>query len=395
MPIGATKVSPQWLRPGSSRWPGLRRKKVTVSAAWGAMPSTAPLPPSTPLGTSTATTGRWAASSLAMTSRATPSIGRASPAPNSASITSPASAMTAGANGSTGPVQRAAAAAASPFSASRDPSSATRTGQPRSARRRAVTNPSPPLLPGPHSTSAGCFGQRRATASATARPAFSISAMPATPPAIVSRSASSICCGVSSACRFQPGDSSLIAGKRWGGPPGPQSPQRRYYLSLASARHEPAVDVVGLAGNVAAARGGQEDRHCRDVVRRVGAADRDPGLLFGQQLFHANAALGGAGHGVARAELGAGNAGADRVDIDVVAAELLRRHLGQRDHRPLAGGVGRVGGAGIAAAADRGDVDDPSAAPVGIELPDHLARGALETEEHALRIDPVDAAPIR
>src|SRR5204862_5535897 len=321
------------------------------------------------------------------------SIGRASPAPNSASMTSPASPMISGATASTGPAQRAAMAAASSFSASRAPSSATRTGQPRSVNTRAATNPSPPLLPGPHSTSAGCFGQRRATASATARPAFSISAMPATPPAIVSRSASPICCGVSSACRFQLADKSLIARQKWGGPPGPQSPQRRYYLSLASARHEPAVDVVGLAGNVAAARGGQEDRHCRDVVRRVGAADRDPGLLFGQQLFHANAALGGAGHGVARAELGAGNAGADRVDIDVVAAELLRRHLGQRDHRPLARGIGGVRGTGIAAPADRGHVDDAPAAAVGFVLPDHLARGALQAEEYPLGVDPVDAVP--
>ena len=43
-------------RPGSSRWPGLRRQKVTVSQAAGAEPSTAPLAPSTPEGTSIATT---------------------------------------------------------------------------------------------------------------------------------------------------------------------------------------------------------------------------------------------------------------------------------------------------------------------------------------------------
>src|SRR5690348_18093621 len=45
----------------------------------------------------------------------------------------------------------------------------------------------------------------------------------------------------------------------------------------------------------------------------------------------------------------------------------------------------------IAAARDRGDIDDP---PAGL-LRDHLARGALEAEEDALGVDPVDAVPIR
>ncbi len=57
MPICASTVSPQWIRPGSSRCPGFWRKKVTVSAAIGAAPRISPLAPSTPLGTSTATTG--------------------------------------------------------------------------------------------------------------------------------------------------------------------------------------------------------------------------------------------------------------------------------------------------------------------------------------------------
>ena len=30
-----------------------------------------------------------------------------------------------------------------------------------------------------------------------------------------------------------------------------------------------------------------------------------------------------------------------------------------------------------------------------LDLPDHLARGALQAEEHALGVDPVDAVPIR
>ncbi len=145
-----------------------------------------------------------------MTSFATPSIGRASPAPKIASIAKPASSSASGASRSTAPGQRAAASAASPRSAAFSPSSATRTFQPRSARSRAATNPSPPLLPGPHSTATGRGDQRRETASATASPAFSISATPETPPAIVKRSATPICCGVNNARRRQPSVEAII-----------------------------------------------------------------------------------------------------------------------------------------------------------------------------------------
>ena len=51
---------------------------------------------------------------------------------------------------------------------------ATRTAKPRSASSRATTKPSPPLLPGPHSTATAQGAKRAAMASATARPAFSI-----------------------------------------------------------------------------------------------------------------------------------------------------------------------------------------------------------------------------
>ncbi len=200
MPIGASTSSPHKSRPGSSRCPGLRRKNVTVADARGAMPRTAPLAPSTPLGTSTATTGTLG-STASITSRGLPSTGRASPAPNIASIIRPAPLKAAVVSGSTAPSQRSAASAASPRRVCRSPRSATRTGQPRSANSRAATNPSPPLLPGPQRITTGRRDQRRATVSATARPAFSISALPDTPPAIVSRSASPISAGGNSACR--------------------------------------------------------------------------------------------------------------------------------------------------------------------------------------------------
>ena len=177
MPIWASTVSPQRIRPGSSTCPGFLRKNVTVTVAWDAAPRTSPVPPSTPLGTSTATTGTARRSSTSITSRAAPSTGRASPAPKIASIASPAPSSADGDNGATGPHQRAAAPAASPFNCAISPSSASRTDQPRSARMRAATKPSPPLLPGPHKATTGRGEKRLETASATARPAFSINSV--------------------------------------------------------------------------------------------------------------------------------------------------------------------------------------------------------------------------
>jgi len=67
-----------------------------------------------------------------------------------------------------------------------------------------------------------------------------------------------------------------------------------------------------------AAGGGEKDRHRGDVFRLIGAADRDPRLLLGLQLGDGEAALGGAGDGVAGAELGARHPRANRIDVDVV-----------------------------------------------------------------------------
>ncbi len=244
MPICANTISPQRLRPGNSRWPGFLRKKVTVSTAGGAAPRISPVAPSTPLGTSTATTGSRRRPSASMTARGAPSTGRASPAPNIASIARPASPSASGASGSIGPVQRRAASAASPRKAARSPASATRTRQPRSARIRAATKPSPPLLPGPHSTASGRGGQRRATASATARPACSISTMPGTPEAIVSRSASPICCGVSSAHRRQP-SSEIVIAEMWDAGRAPGSPALTLRARTATSNPGGGCSSVG------------------------------------------------------------------------------------------------------------------------------------------------------
>ena len=48
--MSASRVAPQSMRPGNSRWPGFRRKKVTLALASTATPRTLPVPPSTPEG---------------------------------------------------------------------------------------------------------------------------------------------------------------------------------------------------------------------------------------------------------------------------------------------------------------------------------------------------------
>ena len=74
----------------------------------------------------------------------------------------------------------------------------TRTIKPRSASNRAATHPSPPLLPGPHSTAIrDPGGTIFAASSATARPAFSIKVRVGTPLAAARRSASAISAVVS------------------------------------------------------------------------------------------------------------------------------------------------------------------------------------------------------
>ena len=179
--MSATASAPAKSRPGSSRCPYLRRAKVTVAAARKAPPSTAPVSPWMPLGISTETQGRPRAALASASASAAPPSGRARPAPNRASTTSGSPSSNARSSGSIAPSHRAATAAASPLRRSRAPISPRRTGQPASASSRAATKPSPPLLPGPHSTETGRVPQRRTIASATARPAFSINVSPGVP----------------------------------------------------------------------------------------------------------------------------------------------------------------------------------------------------------------------
>ncbi len=131
MPISAIVTSPQWSRPGSRRWPGFRRKKVTVAAASMATPLTAPVVPSMPLGTSTETTGRADAFTASIKVASLPSTGRARPAPSSASTTTSAPASASGPSASRAPVQR----------------SGHCRGVRRQARRIAVESETHPIAP--------------------------------------------------------------------------------------------------------------------------------------------------------------------------------------------------------------------------------------------------------
>ena len=166
-------------------------KTSRSAAARGAMPRTSPLAPSTPLGTSTATTGIRLGSSAAMTSRATPSTGRASPAPKIASITRPAPQAAARERlDRAGPApgrDRGVAAQAPLVRRAARPAPASRarpTAAPRQSRRRhccpARTAPPPAAATsaatphrrrrGRHSPSARCRAPRRRSSAGRPRP---------------------------------------------------------------------------------------------------------------------------------------------------------------------------------------------------------------------------------
>ncbi len=85
MPISATVTRPHFDRPGNSKWPGLRRKNVTVSSALIATPMSAPVEPLMPLGRSTATTLALCTLIAWIRSCASPVMSRSRPAPNNAS----------------------------------------------------------------------------------------------------------------------------------------------------------------------------------------------------------------------------------------------------------------------------------------------------------------------
>ena len=168
-------AAPQSLDANSGRaW---RERRSPCARRCGARPMISPLSPCRPLGTSTATTVSASALIRSMSSRGDafdrPRRGRRRTARRS-----PAAGRRAGRARarSTAPVHSPAAQAASPFSAPALAEQAELHRPARACRWRAATKPSPPLLPGPHSTSDRLRADGASmTASATARPAASIS----------------------------------------------------------------------------------------------------------------------------------------------------------------------------------------------------------------------------
>ena len=156
--MSATTTRHAALRPGSTAVPSLRPWKQTVTSARTAAPTTAPVEPSTPDGTSSATIvpigGRIASMAWATAPRGAPR----KPVPRRASTTTSARLSRARRTPSTTAIPRRLAmswfrrASGGSFRAS--PASRHSTSQPAACRWRATTNPSPPLLPAPQTTAA-------------------------------------------------------------------------------------------------------------------------------------------------------------------------------------------------------------------------------------------------
>ena len=148
-----------------------------MRSARTAGPGARPVSASTPEGTSTATTGAPQPAIHSTAAAAGPRGAPLAPVPRRASTTTRPSAGS-GRNGATAMPRLAAIAAMVAASGvpGGSPGATTCTSQPASARWRATTSPSPPLLPEPTTTRAARTAPNSAsTASAVARPARSIS----------------------------------------------------------------------------------------------------------------------------------------------------------------------------------------------------------------------------
>ena len=183
--MSIVRTSPAWALPGWIQSPGLAASKVTVIVARTALAQTAPVEASTPLGTSTLTTGAPEAFAASIASATVPRGSPAKPVPSSASTiangvrrpllsTSPRDAVPESICKGGSPGRRRRFSRASPLNSSSGPAVSTTTSRPASRSRRAATSPSPPLLPLPQSTATGPSGASCSTARATPTPARSI-----------------------------------------------------------------------------------------------------------------------------------------------------------------------------------------------------------------------------
>ena len=179
-------TGPQWARPGSSRWPGLRRTKVTVAGARIAAPRR-PRVAVDPGRDVDGRTGRPAALTRS-TRRAAPSRSRARPDAEQR-VDDDAAASGSARPSAAGPSHSARRARRRPSAVPLAPSSATidREAPPLQDPRRDEAVAA--VVAGAARTSTGAPGRSPATASATARPARSMRVNPAVPAAIVGPSA--------------------------------------------------------------------------------------------------------------------------------------------------------------------------------------------------------------
>ena len=176
--------------PGAIQWPSFGAWKVTVTSAATAIPSTSPLEALTPDAMSVATTGA-SASFIASIAEAAGSRGvPAKPVPKIASMTTPAPSIAAGSSPGSDLPRPARTLGVGPGVVGE--LVARREQQrihlkPVSRRARAATSPSPPLLPLPQTTPALFEVATSAAASATARPAVSISSSEGTPRSLIAQ----------------------------------------------------------------------------------------------------------------------------------------------------------------------------------------------------------------
>lgn len=157
-PMSPTTTRPVYLSLAGFRNPTFGPTNVTVAVARTAAPPIAsPVSASNPEGMSSANTGHEASCVASASPRARPVSPRVSPVPNKPSITSAGrasnSSVDAGTIGSPIAAQTSWFTFASPENGVAGSSNPIVTACPPLARCRATASPSPPLLPGPASTS--------------------------------------------------------------------------------------------------------------------------------------------------------------------------------------------------------------------------------------------------
>ena len=252
MPMSLTTTSPACALPGRIHRPGLAAWNVTVTAAYTASPDTAPVDASTPLGTSTLTTGAPAPLSCAIASATAPRAAPSNPVPSSASTSTLARASVSGAKLSAtgaGPRRRSRLTRASPPISSAAAVSRTATSRPASRSRRATTSPSPPLLPLPHTTATAPSGTSRSTARATPAPARSIRSRLGTPRSSIAQRSIARIVGASGRGLSHAGSDCTSCDARWSARAGarlrsPAGPQR----GRARGRYSTVTVLARLRG---------------------------------------------------------------------------------------------------------------------------------------------------